>query len=94
MKRALKRLDTSKEPNCLLCCGNLFINFSQQEASKLLEKDQKTFDDEINKLHKELKAKVNRLYDAEDKPELKRYDLIPLSKEEKQSLFELVGKSS
>ncbi len=88
----MKRSDASKEPNCLLCCGNLFINFSQQEAAIILEKDQNTFDHEINKLHKELKMKVNRLYDAEDKPELKRFDLIPISKEEKQSLFELVGK--
>ena len=92
MERALKRLDASIEPNISLCCGNLFINFSQQEAAQLLEKDQNTFNKEINKLHNELKVKMNRLYDAEDKPELKRFDLIPISKEEKQSLFELVGK--
>lgn len=49
-------------------------------------------DKEISKLQKGLKDKVNKLYDAENKPELKGYDLVPLTKEEKQSLFNLIGK--
>jgi hypothetical protein len=36
---------------------------------------------------------VNKLYDAEKKPELKGYDLIPLTKEEKESIFNLVQKT-
>jgi hypothetical protein len=56
-------------------------------------KDQNSLEEQINKLHKGLKDKVNTLYDAENKPELKGYDLLPLSKEDKQSLFDIVGKN-
>ena len=57
----------------------------------LLYLDLNTFDQEINKIHSNLKNKVQKLYDAENKPELKGYNLVPLSKEEKQSLFDLTG---
>lgn len=87
----MKKIEDKEEP-AWLCCGNLFINFTQQQANYLLEKDQKSYDDQINNLHQGLKSKVNKLYDAENKPELKGYDLIPLNKEEKQSLFDLVSK--
>lgn len=49
-------------------------------------------DKEINDLHRSLKEKVTKLYDAENKPDLKRFNLIPISKEEKESLFSLVNK--
>lgn len=87
----MKKLEDIDEP-AWLCCGNLFIKFTQQQANYLLEKDQKSYDEQIGKLHKGLKSKVNKLYEAENKPELKGYDLIPLSKEDKQSLFDLVEK--
>ncbi|RNA15876.1 p53 and DNA damage-regulated 1, partial [Brachionus plicatilis] len=88
---ALKKTGDRDEP-AWLCCGNLFINFTQQQANYLLEKDQKSYDEQISKLNQGLKAKVNKLYEAENKPELKGYDLIPINKEEKQSLFDLVEK--
>jgi hypothetical protein len=37
---------------------------------------------------------VNKLYEAEKKPELKGFNLVPISKEEKQTLFDIVGKKS
>jgi hypothetical protein len=72
--------------------GNLFMSFSGKEANKILDKDFDHYDTEINKLNRGLKEKVNKLYDAENKPELKGYDLLPMSREEKQSLFDLIGK--
>jgi hypothetical protein len=38
-----------------------------------------------------LKNKVNKLYEAENKPELKGFNLVSLSKEEKESIFNLVN---
>ena len=57
----------------------------------LLGLDFKLSEHEVSDLHKQLKVKVNKLYETENKPDLKRFDLIPISKEEKQSLFNLVG---
>jgi hypothetical protein len=59
---------------------------------KFKQKDQNTLDENIKKLNTDLKVKVNKLYEAENKPELKGFNLVPISKEEKNSLFELVGK--
>jgi hypothetical protein len=52
--------------------------------------DQNSYDSEINKLHTGLKAKVNKLYDAEQKPELKGFNLSALSKEDKELIDELI----
>jgi hypothetical protein len=43
------------------------------------------------KKEKGLKNKVNKLYEAENKPELKGFNLVSLSKEEKESIFNLVN---
>jgi hypothetical protein len=41
-------------------------------------------------LNKELKTKVNKLNIAEQKPELKGYNLVALSKEDQESIAELI----
>ncbi|XP_064247161.1 p53 and DNA damage-regulated protein 1 isoform X2 [Passer domesticus] len=58
-----------------------------REALRALQKDpepedQEELDEEINKLRKELRLKVNRLYEAQGKPELKGFNLNPMSAEE------------
>lgn len=53
--------------------------------------DQDIYDREINNLQKGLKTKVNKLYEAEKKPELKGYNLVALSKEDKESISQLIG---
>ncbi|NWX19317.1 PDRG1 protein, partial [Aegotheles bennettii] len=47
-----------------------------------LVSDQKELDEEINNLRKELRVKVNRLFEAQGKAELKGFDLNPMSAEE------------
>ncbi|EOA92656.1 p53 and DNA damage-regulated protein 1 [Anas platyrhynchos] len=44
--------------------------------------DQEHLDEEINKLRKELRVKVNRLYEAQGKAELKGFNLNPMTAEE------------
>jgi hypothetical protein len=43
-------------------------------------------------LNSGLKDKVNRLNEAENKPEVKGSNIVAMSHSEKQSLFDLIGK--
>ncbi|NXS55320.1 PDRG1 protein, partial [Brachypteracias leptosomus] len=47
-----------------------------------LVSDQEQLDEEINNLRKELRVKVNRLYEAQGKAELKGFNLNPMTAEE------------
>ena len=42
--------------------------------------------EKIDKLHDGLKAKVNKLYEAENRAELKGYNLNSFTREERESL--------
>ncbi|XP_026578827.1 p53 and DNA damage-regulated protein 1 isoform X2 [Pseudonaja textilis] len=58
-----------------------------REALRALNKelnsaDQELLEEEIAKLQEELKVKVSNLMEAQGKPELKGYDLKPLTAEE------------
>ncbi|XP_034725061.1 p53 and DNA damage-regulated protein 1 isoform X2 [Etheostoma cragini] len=50
--------------------------------NEILDSDQEQLDQEINELRKGLKAKVNRLNEMQGKPELRGYNLSPLSTDE------------
>ncbi|NXW20885.1 PDRG1 protein, partial [Circaetus pectoralis] len=47
-----------------------------------LVSDQEHLDEEINNLRKELRVKVNRLFEAQGKAELKGFNLNPMTAEE------------
>ncbi|NXX41260.1 PDRG1 protein, partial [Tricholaema leucomelas] len=51
-------------------------------TSTPLVSDQESLDEEINNLRKELRVKVNRLFEAQGKPELKGFNLNPMTAEE------------
>ncbi|KAH0619314.1 hypothetical protein JD844_019301 [Phrynosoma platyrhinos] len=79
--RALsKELDSSDQ--VMVCFGNMFVQLPKTKTKDMLQKDQELLDEEIAKLRKELKVKVSRLLEAQGKPELKGYNLKPLSAEE------------
>ncbi|KAM9248820.1 p53 and DNA damage-regulated protein 1 isoform 2-T2 [Dugong dugon] len=72
-KRQIVDLDTKRNQN--------------REALRALQRDlsvsdQAHLDREIEKLRKQLKLKVNRLFEAQGKPELKGFNLNPLSQDE------------
>ncbi|XP_036388003.1 p53 and DNA damage-regulated protein 1 isoform X2 [Megalops cyprinoides] len=48
--------------------------------------DQEQLDKEISDLHKRLKAKVNHLHELQGKPDLKGYNLSPLSNDELRAI--------
>ncbi|KAG9260288.1 p53 and DNA damage-regulated protein 1 [Astyanax mexicanus] len=65
-----------------VCFGNMFIKFPKENAQAMMQKDQEQLDQEITDLRKRLKAKVNHLNDLQGKPELRGYNLSPLSNDE------------
>ncbi|XP_065379030.1 p53 and DNA damage-regulated protein 1 isoform X3 [Macaca fascicularis] len=76
-KRQIVDLDTKRNQN--------------REGLRALQKDlslsdQDHLDKEIEKLRKQLKVKVNRLFEAQGKPELKGFNLNPLNQDELKAL--------
>ncbi|XP_007932723.1 p53 and DNA damage-regulated protein 1 [Orycteropus afer afer] len=79
--RALQK-DFSLSEDVMVCFGNMFIKMPHPQTKEMLEKDQAHLDVEIEKLRKQLKLKVNRLFEAQGKPELKGFNLNPLNQDE------------
>ncbi|XP_060627817.2 p53 and DNA damage-regulated protein 1 [Anolis sagrei] len=91
-REALRAL--SKEPDSsgqvMVCFGDMFVQLPKPKTKDMLQRDQELLDEEIAKLREELKVKVNRLLEAQGKPELKGYDLKPLNAEEMWFLRKVV----
>ncbi|XP_078507895.1 p53 and DNA damage-regulated protein 1 [Lissotriton helveticus] len=83
--RALQR-DLGSSEKVMVCFGDMFIKFPKTKTTEMIQKDQQRLDEEINKLRSELKVKVNKLYEAQGKPELKGFSLNAMSKEEMKAL--------
>ncbi|NXF80705.1 PDRG1 protein, partial [Sclerurus mexicanus] len=74
----------------LVCFGGMFVELPKAKAREMLRQDQEQLDEEINNLRKELRVKVNRLYEAQGKPELKGFNLNPMSAEEMKLINRIV----
>lgn len=83
--RALQK-DLSLSEDVMVCFGNMFIRMPHPQTKEMIEKDQDHLDKEIEKLRKQLKVKVNRLFEAQGKPELKGFNLNPLNQDELKAL--------
>ncbi|XP_072206062.1 p53 and DNA damage-regulated protein 1 [Excalfactoria chinensis] len=83
-REALRALQKDPEPEgtAMVCFGSTFIELPKAKAKEMLRKDQEQLDEEINNLRKELRVKVNRLFEAQGKPELKGFNLNPMTAEE------------
>nr|KAF6358761.1 p53 and DNA damage regulated 1 [Pipistrellus kuhlii] len=82
----LKELPFSISEDVMVCFGNMFIKMPHSQTKEMIEKDQDHLDKEIEKLRKQLKVKVNRLFEAQGKPELKGFNLTPLNQDELKAL--------
>nr|XP_034980022.1 p53 and DNA damage-regulated protein 1 [Zootoca vivipara] len=87
--RALSK-DMETSDKVMVCFGNMFVQFGKAKTRDMLQRDQELLDEEIAKLRKELKVKVNRLLEAQGKPELKGYSLKPLRAEEMRFMRNMV----
>ncbi|XP_008318980.1 p53 and DNA damage-regulated protein 1 [Cynoglossus semilaevis] len=65
-----------------VCFGNMFIKLPTSKTKEILKRDQEQLDMQINDLRKGLKAKVNHVYEMQGKPELRGYNLCPLTSDE------------
>lgn len=83
--RALQR-DLGSSDKVMVCFGDMFIKFPKTKTTEMIQKDQQRLDEEIGKLRNQLKVKVNKLYEAQGKPELKGFNLNAMSKEEMKAL--------
>ncbi|MEE6506491.1 hypothetical protein FKM82_007697 [Ascaphus truei] len=93
-REALRALHTDLTPEKVtVCFGNMFITLPKKQTKEMIEKDQEQLDAEIDQLRKQLKVKVNRLYEAQGKPELKGYNIAPLSREEMNAINKVLGGS-
>ncbi|XP_051966952.1 p53 and DNA damage-regulated protein 1 [Xyrauchen texanus] len=92
-REALNALrNNSTNGNVKVCFGNMFIKFPQENTRSMILKDQEQLDKEINDLRKRLKAKVNRLNEIQGKPELRGYNLAPLSDDEIKAINSVLKK--
>uniref|UniRef100_A0A8B9ELV1 p53 and DNA damage-regulated protein 1 n=1 Tax=Anser cygnoides TaxID=8845 RepID=A0A8B9ELV1_ANSCY len=83
-REALRALHKDPEPDgkAMVCFGNMFVELPKSRTKEMMQKDQEHLDEEINKLRKELRVKVNRLFEAQGKSELKGFNLNPMTPEE------------
>lgn len=70
----------------MVCFGSMFIKMPHLKTKEMIQKDQEHLDKEIERLRSQLKVKVNRLLEAQGKPELKGFNLNPLNQDELKAL--------
>ncbi|XP_069740907.1 p53 and DNA damage-regulated protein 1 isoform X1 [Narcine bancroftii] len=94
-REALRALQNSSNQsgNVMVCFGNLFIKFPKSRTRDMIQKDQEQLDEEICNLCNQLKVKVNRLNEAQGKPEIRGFNLTPLTYEEMQAVTKILKKS-
>ncbi|XP_028303132.1 p53 and DNA damage-regulated protein 1 [Gouania willdenowi] len=86
---ALKH-DMNHTDKVKVCFGSIFIKLPKSRTGEMIERDQEQLGKEINDLHKELKVKVNHLNELQGKPELRGYNLSPLSSDELKAVNSLL----
>ncbi|XP_022601170.1 p53 and DNA damage-regulated protein 1 [Seriola dumerili] len=91
-REALNALKTemSDSEKVKVCFGTMFIKFPKSKTREMIQKDQEQLEKEINDLRKGLKAKVNHLNEIQGKPELRGYNLSPLSTDEIKAMNNLL----
>lgn len=87
--RSLEKLKPSEKLWTLI--GSDFVRLSSSEAKSILEKDLMEANIEINKLHSDLKVKMNDLRDLEYEEKYKGFSLKPLSNSEMSALKQVWG---
>ncbi|XP_077316591.1 p53 and DNA damage-regulated protein 1 [Lithobates pipiens] len=87
-REALRALgkDTDKSETVTVCFGSMFIDLPKNKTKKMIQRDQEQLDREIDTIRSQLKEKVNQLYEAQGKPELKGFNLTALDPNEMKAI--------
>uniref|UniRef100_UPI00358E18BF p53 and DNA damage-regulated protein 1 n=1 Tax=Myxine glutinosa TaxID=7769 RepID=UPI00358E18BF len=92
-REAIRSLQKEKSKDKVwVCFGSTLIKLTNPQTLDMLQKDQEQLNKEIDKIRSQLKVKVNNLNDAQGKPELKGFDLIPLMKMEMSSIHQCLNR--
>ncbi|XP_062069806.1 p53 and DNA damage-regulated protein 1-like [Lepus europaeus] len=83
--RALQK-DRSLSEDVTVCFKSMFIKMLHPQTKGMIGKDQDHLDKEIDKLGKQFKVEISRLFGAKSKPELKGYNLNLLNQDELKAL--------
>ncbi|XP_053555569.1 p53 and DNA damage-regulated protein 1 [Bombina bombina] len=85
--------DPSVPDKVTVCFGSMFLSLPKQKTKEMIERDQKQLDEEINQLRTQLKIKLNTLYEAQGQPEIKGFNLSPLTHEEMSAINKVIGET-
>ncbi|KAM5135865.1 p53 and DNA damage-regulated protein 1 [Mantella aurantiaca] len=88
--RALSK-DTDKSGMVTVCFGGMFIALPKDKTKEMIQRDQEQLDVEIDKIRLQLKGKVNQLYEAQGKPELKGFNLTALDPDEMKAINKVLN---
>uniref|UniRef100_F6WLL9 p53 and DNA damage-regulated protein 1 n=2 Tax=Ornithorhynchus anatinus TaxID=9258 RepID=F6WLL9_ORNAN len=83
--RALQK-DPGPPEEVMVCLGNMFVHLPRERTKEMIEKDQAHLEEEIEKLRDQMRVKVNNLLEVQGKPEVKGFNLRPLSPEEMKAV--------
>ncbi|CAL4061095.1 unnamed protein product [Meganyctiphanes norvegica] len=89
--RALKVEDPKLGSKSWICIGNMFLRMPKNTVIENIEKEQKLLDNEIRNLRNDLRLKVNKLNNLEDKDITIGTNLKALSKEEWDGVKQVLG---
>ncbi|XP_063708985.1 uncharacterized protein LOC134837533 [Culicoides brevitarsis] len=81
-REAIRELQKSTQTKAWTSVSGMLVKTTKEIALELLKKDQKTLEDEINKLRDENKLLVKKHRDLEQNSPLTGFDLKPLSSKE------------
>ncbi|OXA61176.1 p53 and DNA damage-regulated protein 1 isoform X2 [Folsomia candida] len=85
-RESLRHLKNSSEKKTWIAMGNNFFKLEKVAVEDMIHKDQVKLDTSINEIRDNLKKKVDRVRDIEEKPALKGYNLKPLNSDEMRGL--------
>ncbi|TGZ66217.1 hypothetical protein CRM22_005443 [Opisthorchis felineus] len=81
---AVSKLSTNEEKQWVMLSDQFFL-LPRNQLIQALRDDLKTYNSEVDRLRKELKADINMLRELEGNHSLKGFDLVALSKEDIES---------
>ncbi|XP_050540021.1 p53 and DNA damage-regulated protein 1 isoform X2 [Daktulosphaira vitifoliae] len=92
-RMAIRAIINNKMPQnkTWIAVGPLLIKVTENRAKEMLQEDQILLDSRINKIHSDLKIKVNKLRDMEYQEPVKGLFLNPLTKKEMNAMNQLLS---
>jgi endo-1,4-beta-mannosidase len=92
-REGIRALTKQTAKKSWITLGPILVKMPTDTAKEFLQSDQVVTETEINKLHSDLKIKVNKLRDLEFEDPVPGISLNPLSRDEMNAVQQIFGKS-